>query len=191
MGDEFVNQNVLEVLNDVRVNGDDAVKRYTLKFDKVDLDSFVVTPAEFEEASSLVDNNLKRSIETAKRNIEKFHAAQNSVRKVVETTPGVFCWQKSVPIDTVGLYIPGGSAPLFSTVLMLGIPARIAGCKRVILCTPPNKEGKVHPAILYTAKLVGLTEIYKIGGIQSISAMAFGTDSIPKVAKIFGPEICM
>ncbi len=187
LGDELVNQNVLEILNDVRANGDEAIKRYTLKFDKVSLDSYAVTAEEFEEASGLVDNSLKKSIEIAKKNIEKFHAAQNSVRKVVETTPGVFCWQKSVAIDTVGLYIPGGSAPLFSTVLMLGIPAKIAGCKRIVMCTPPNKEGKVHPAILYTAKLIGLTEVYKIGGIQSISAMAFGTPSIPKVAKIFGP----
>ena len=187
LGDDLINQNVLEVLNDVRVNGDDAVKRYTLKFDKVSLNSLAVTASEFEEASSFVDDSLKKSIQTAKQNIEKFHKAQNSVRKVVETTPGVFCWQKSVAIDSVGLYIPGGSAPLFSTVLMLGIPAKIAGCKRIVLCTPPNKEGKVHPAILYTAKLVGLTEIYKVGGIQSISAMAFGTESIPKVAKIFGP----
>jgi len=187
LGDELVNQNVLEILNDVRANGDEAIKRYTLKFDKVSLDSYAVTAEEFEEASGLVDNSLKKSIEIAKKNIEKFHASQNSVRKVVETTPGVFCWQKSVAIDTVGLYIPGGSAPLFSTVLMLGIPAKIAGCKRIVMCTPPNKEGKVHPAILYTAKLIGLTEVYKIGGIQSISAMAFGTPSIPKVAKIFGP----
>ncbi|HEX3006535.1 MAG TPA: histidinol dehydrogenase, partial [Bacteroidales bacterium] len=187
LGDELVNQNVLEVLNDVRANGDEAVKRYTLKFDKVSLDSLAVTEAEFAEASLLVDDTLKGSIETAKKNIEKFHKAQNSTRKVVETTPGVFCWQKSVPIDKVGLYIPGGSAPLFSTVLMLGIPAKIAGCKRIVLCTPPNKEGKVHPAILHTAKLIGLTEVYKVGGIQSISAMAFGTQSIPKVAKIFGP----
>lgn len=187
LGDELVNQNVLEILNDVRANGDNAVRHYTMKFDKTDLQSFAVSAREFEEAISLVDSSLKKSIEIAKKNIEKFHAAQNSVRKVVETTPGVFCWQKSVPIDSVGLYIPGGSAPLFSTVLMLGIPAKIAGCKRVILCTPPNKEGKVHPAILYTANLIGLTEIYKVGGIQSISAMAFGTESIPKVAKIFGP----
>lgn len=187
LGDELVNQNVLEVLNDVRANGDDAVRRYTQKFDKVILESFKVTAAELEEASGQVAGPLKKSIETARRNIEKFHSAQNSVRKVVETTPGVFCWQKSVPIDSVGLYIPGGSAPLFSTVLMLGIPAKIAGCRRIILCTPPNREGKVHPAILYTAKLIGLTEIYKVGGIQSISAMAFGTESIPKVAKIFGP----
>jgi histidinol dehydrogenase len=187
LGDELVNQSVLEILNDVRANGDEAVKRYSLKFDKVELESFAVTAAEFEEADKLVETSLKKSIAIAKQNIEKFHAAQNSARKVVETTPGVFCWQKSVPIDSVGLYIPGGSAPLFSTVLMLGIPAKIAGCKNVVLCTPPNKEGKVHPAILYTAKLIGLTKVFKVGGIQSISAMAFGTVSIPKVAKIFGP----
>lgn len=187
LGDDFVNQNVLEVLNDVRANGDEAVKRYTLKFDKVNIENLKVSATEFDEATALVDQALKKSIETAKQNIQKFHAAQNSARKVVETTPGVFCWQKSVAIETVGLYIPGGSAPLFSTVLMLGIPAKIAGCKRIVLCTPPNKEGKVHPAILYTAKLIGLTEVYKVGGIQSISAMAFGTQSIPKVAKIFGP----
>lgn len=187
LGDDLVNQNVLEVLNDVRNHGDEAVRRYTLKFDHVELKDWLVSKQEIDEAVSLVDSDLKKSIEIAKKNIEKFHAAQNTSRKVVETTPGVFCWQKSVPIDTVGLYIPGGSAPLFSTVLMLGIPAKIAGCKKVVLCTPPNKEGKVHPAILYTANLIGLTEIYKIGGIQSISAMAFGTESVPKVAKIFGP----
>jgi histidinol dehydrogenase len=187
LGDELVNDNVLEILNDVRAHGDEAVRRYTLKFDKSAPENLAVSAAEFEDASSLVDCALKKSIEIARKNIEKFHAAQNSVRKVVETTPGVFCWQKSVAIESVGLYIPGGSAPLFSTVLMLGIPAKIAGCKRIVLCTPPNKEGKVHPAILYTAQLIGLTEIYKVGGIQSISAMAFGTESIPKVAKIFGP----
>lgn len=187
LGDDLVNQNVIEVLNDVRNHGDEAVRRYTLKFDHVELKDLLVSKQEIHEAVSLVDSDLKKSIEIAKKNIEKFHAAQNTSRKVVETTPGVFCWQKSVPIDTVGLYIPGGSAPLFSTVLMLGIPAKIAGCKKVVLCTPPNKEGKVHPAILYTANLIGLTEIYKIGGIQSISAMAFGTESVPKVAKIFGP----
>lgn len=187
LGDELVNQNVLNVLNDVRINGDEAVKRYTLKFDHVQLESLAVSQQEFDEAVTLVEPELKKSIEIAKKNIEKFHEAQSSTRKVVETTPGVFCWQKSVPIDEVGLYIPGGSAPLFSTVLMLGVPAKIAGCKKIVLCTPPNKEGKVHPAILYTAKLVGLTEVYKIGGIQSISAMAFGTESVPKVSKIFGP----
>lgn len=187
LGDELVNQNVLEVLTDVRLNGDAAILKYTSKFDKVDLTSYKVTREEITEAIGLVDTELKRCIGIAKQNIEKFHAAQNSSRKVIETTPGVFCWQKSVPIGTVGLYIPGGSAPLFSTVLMLGIPAKIAGCKRIVLCTPPNKEGKIHPAILYTANLIGLTEIYKVGGIQSIAGMAFGTETMPKVAKIFGP----
>jgi histidinol dehydrogenase len=185
--DEEVYQSVREVLNDVKQNGDEAVRRYTEKFDHVLLENFKVTEQEFTEAEALVDPALKKSINVAKQNIEKFHAAQKCTRKVVETTPGVFCWQKSVPIESVGLYIPGGSAPLFSTVLMLGIPAKIAGCKRMILCTPPNKEGKVHPAILYTAKLVGLTDVFKVGGIQSIGALAYGTKSIPKVAKIFGP----
>jgi histidinol dehydrogenase len=187
LGDELVNQNVLEVLNNVRTDGDKAIRQFTLKYDKVQLENFVVSKEEFIEAEGMIDVSLKKCIGIARQNIEKFHSSQNSVRKVVETTPGVFCWQKSVPIDTVGLYIPGGTAPLFSTVLMLGIPAKLAGCKRIILCTPPNKEGKVHPAILYTAKIIGLTEVYKIGGIQSIGAMAFGTETIPKVAKIFGP----
>lgn len=187
LGDDMVNQAVLEVLDDVKKNGDAAVSRYTEKFDKVALKNFLVSEAELNEADELVDSTLKKAIQTAKQNIEKFHSAQKLARKVVETTPGVFCWQKSVPIEKVGLYIPGGSAPLFSTVLMLGIPAKLAGCHEIILCSPPNKEGKIHPAILYTAKLIGLTRIYKIGGIQSIAAMAFGTQSVPKVAKIFGP----
>jgi histidinol dehydrogenase len=187
LGDGMVNQAVLEVLDEVKKFGDEAVKKFTLKFDHVSLDDYRVTDQEIAEAEMLVDADLKRSIQIAKQNIEKFHSAQKSVRKVVETTPGVFCWQKSVPIENVGLYIPGGSAPLFSTVLMLGIPAKLAGCNQVILCTPPNKEGKVHPAILYTAKLVGLNQIYKVGGIQSVAAMAFGTETVPKVAKIFGP----
>ena len=187
LGDGMVNQAVLEVLDDVKKNGDAAISKYTNKFDHVLLNDFLVTPSEFNEADQLVDSTLKKAIQTAKHNIEKFHSAQKASRKVIETTPGVFCWQKSVPIEKVGLYIPGGSAPLFSTVLMLGVPAKLAGCSEIILCTPPNKEGKVHPAILYTAKLIGLTRIYKIGGIQSIAAMAFGTETVPKVAKIFGP----
>lgn len=187
LGDDMVNQAVLEVLDDVKKNGDAAIAKYTEKFDKVLLKNFLVSDAELNEADELVDSTLKKAIQTAKHNIEKFHSAQKHARKVVETTPGVFCWQKSVPIEKVGLYIPGGSAPLFSTVLMLGIPAKLAGCHEIILCSPPNKEGKIHPAILYTAKLIGLTRIYKIGGIQSIAAMAFGTQSVPKVAKIFGP----
>jgi histidinol dehydrogenase len=187
LDDDMINQAVLEVLNDIKQHGDDAVSKYTLKFDKVIPDDFNVSPQEFEEAEQRMDSPLKKSIQTAKQNIEKFHLAQKSERKVVETTPGVVCWQKSVAIENVGLYIPGGSAPLFSTVLMLGIPAKIAGCKEIILCTPPNMEGKIHPAILYTANLVGLTKVYKIGGIQAIAAMAFGTSSVPKVDKIFGP----
>ncbi len=187
LGDDMVNQTVLEVLNDVKQNGDEAVRRYTNKFDHVLLSDFSISSQELDEAEQKVDASLKKSIQIAKQNIEKFHSAQKCVRKVVETTPGVFCWQRCVPIEKVGLYIPGGSAPLFSTVLMLGIPAKLAGCSDIILCTPPDREGKVHPAILYTAKLVGLSQIYKIGGIQSIAAMAFGTNSIPKVDKIFGP----
>jgi len=187
LGDDMINQAVLEVLNEIKQHGDDAVSKYSLKFDKVIPDDFKVSPQEFEEAEQRMDSTLKKSIQTAKQNIEKFHLAQKSERKVVETTPGVVCWQKSVAIENVGLYIPGGSAPLFSTVLMLGVPAKIAGCKEIILCTPPNREGKIHPAILYTAKLVGLTRVYKIGGIQGIAAMAFGTASVPKVDKIFGP----
>ena len=187
LGDGMVNKTVLEIIDDVKKNGDEAVSRYTHKFDNVLINNFLVSVEEFNEAEQLVDAPLKRSIQTARQNIEKFHSAQKLSRKVIETTPGVFCWQKSVPIEKVGLYIPGGSAPLFSTVLMLGIPAKLAGCHEIILCTPPDKEGKVHPAILYTAKLIGLTKIYKIGGIQSIAAMAFGTQTVPKVAKIFGP----
>lgn len=185
--DQDVHQSVRDVLRDVKQNGDEAVRRYTEKFDHVSINHFAVTEQEFTEAEALIDPQLKKSIQTAKQNIEKFHAAQKTSRKVVETTPGVYCWHKTVPIQSVGLYIPGGSAPLFSTVLMLGVPAKLAGCKEIILCTPPNKEGKVHPAILYTAKLVGLTHVFKIGGIQSIGAMAYGTATVPKVSKIFGP----
>ncbi len=182
-----INQAVTEVLNDVKINGDEAVRRYTSKFDHVSLSNFRVSEKEIAEAEQFVDAELKQCIEIAKQNIEKFHSAQKATHQVVETTKGVLCWQKSVAIETVGLYIPGGSAPLFSTVLMLGIPAKLVGCSNIILCTPPNKEGKVHPAILYTANLLGLTEIYKVGGIQSIAAMAYGTETVPKVSKIFGP----
>lgn len=185
--EEEVYQTVRDVLNDVKQNGDDAVRKYTQLFDKVSINDLKVSAAEFEEAEKQVNPELKKSIQTARSNIEKFHSAQKCSRKVIETTPGVFCWQKSVAIESVGLYIPGGSAPLFSTVLMLGVPAVLAGCKNIALCTPPNKEGKVHPAILYTAKLIGLTDVFKTGGIQSIGAMAYGTQSVPKVNKIFGP----
>ena len=178
---------VSDVLNNVRNNGDIAVKEYTAKFDGVELSNIAVTPEEIEEAKGLVDETLKNAIDKAKRNIEKFHAAQKQEPLQMETSFGVECWRKSVPISKVGLYIPGGTAPLFSTVLMLGVPANIAGCEEIILCTPPNKEGKINPVILYTANLIGVTKIFKVGGVQAIGAMAYGTESISRVYKIFGP----
>lgn len=178
---------VSNILKEVKHNGDEAVRRFALMFDKVTITNFKVTEQEINEACQMVDEELKQAIQQAKANIEKFHQAQLKVEEPLETMPGIKCWRKSLPIEIVGLYIPGGSAPLFSTVLMLGVPAKIAGCKEIILCSPPNKEGKLHPAILYTAKLVGITEIFKAGGAQGIGAMAYGTDIIPKVQKIFGP----
>ena len=178
---------VRTVLNDVKEKGDDAVKAYELKFDKVNLSSLIVTDEEIKEAESLVSKELKESILLAKGNIQKFHKAQDQELPCVETMPGVTCWQKAKAIEKVGLYIPGGTAPLFSTGLMLAIPAQIAGCKEIILCTPPNKEGKVHPAVLYAAKTAGVNKIFKIGGVQAIASMAYGTESVPKVYKIFGP----
>ncbi len=178
---------VLEVFNDVKQNGDQAVKSYTSKFDKVDLDTIVVASAEIEEAISLVSEDLKSAIQLAKSNIEKFHEAQKTSRVSIETTDGVSCWQEKRPIQKVGLYIPGGTAPLFSTILMLVIPAKIAGCTEIVLCSPPNSEGKINPAILYTAQLCGVTKICKVGGIQAVAGMTFGTESIPSVYKIFGP----
>ena len=178
---------VREVMENICENGDDAVREYTTRFDKVDLVDFKVAAEEIEEAVLKVDDDLKNAIAVAASNIDIFHVAQKVPHRMIETMPGVKCWQKSVPIERVGLYIPGGSAPLFSTVLMLGIPAQIAGCKRVILCTPPDREGKIHPAILYAASVCHITEIYKIGGMQAIGAMAYGTESVPKVEKIFGP----
>ncbi len=175
------------VLDDVKKNGDSAVKSYELKFDKVDLPSLVVTEGEIKEAESLVSDELKKGILLAKDNITKFHKAQIQELPCVETMPGVKCWQKAKAIEKVGLYIPGGTAPLFSTVLMLAVPAQIAGCKEIVLCTPPNKEGKVHPAVLFAAKTAGVNRIFKIGGTQAIAAMAYGTESVPKVYKIFGP----
>ncbi len=175
------------VLDDVRKHGDEAVKRYELKFDKVQLSNLQVSENEIEDAERLVSEELKSAIMLAKGNIEKFHLAQQHELPKVETMPGVTCWQKAVAIEKVGLYIPGGTAPLFSTVLMLAIPAKIAGCKEIVLCSPPNQEGKIHPAVLYAAKVSGVTKIYKIGGIQAIGAMAYGTESVPKVYKIFGP----
>ena len=181
---------VRTVLDEVRKEGDAAVIRYEEKFDKIDPATFTALQAsevELQEAEDLVSDDLKQAICQAKENIEIFHASQRFVGKKVETTPGVTCWQKAVAIEKVGLYVPGGTAPLFSTVLMLAIPARIAGCKEIVLCTPPNREGRVHPAILFAAKVAGVSKIFKTGGIQAIAAMAYGTQSVPKVYKIFGP----
>lgn len=175
------------VLRDVRQRGDEAVKDYEEKFDKVVLSDLRVSQAELEEAEAAVDEPLKCAILQAKNNIAAFHAAQDVKLPSLETMPGVKCWQKAVAIDSVGLYIPGGTAPLFSTVLMLAIPATIAGCKEIILCSPPDKEGKITPAVLYAAKVAGVHHIFKIGGVQAIGAMAYGTESVPKVWKIFGP----
>lgn len=178
---------VRAVLNEVRSEGDAAVKRYEEKFDKVTLSGLQVSEEEIKEARELVSEDLKQAIRTAKANIEKFHTSQRFIGQKVETTSGVTCWQKAVAIEKVGLYIPGGTAPLFSTVLMLAVPAHIAGCKEIVLCTPPNREGKVHPAILFAAETAGVSKIFKAGGIQAIAAMAYGTESVPKVYKIFGP----
>lgn len=175
------------ILADVRQNGDAAVRKYAQQFDKVQLDALAVSPAEFAQAAASLDPALKKAILQAKHNIEVFHKAQQESGKVIETMPGVQCWRKPVAIEKVGLYIPGGSAPLFSTILMLGIPAVIAGCKEIILCTPSNAKGEVHPAVLYAAEQVGLDRVYKIGGVQAVAAMAYGTESVPRVHKIFGP----
>ena len=182
-----LNQTVASVLADVRQRGDEAVKGSELKFDHVDLPTLEVTKAEIDEAETLVSEDLKAAIRLAHANIKTFHESQRFRSKKVETQPGVVCWQKSVAIEKVGLYIPGGTAPLFSTVLMLATPAKIAGCKEIVLCTPPNREGKVNPAILMAAKTAGVSKIFKIGGVQAIGAMAYGTESVPKVYKIFGP----
>jgi len=178
---------VQKVLDEVRTQGDEAVKKYGEQFDKVKISDLLVSETEINEAETLVNAELKEAILIAKNNIEKFHEAQKFNGNRIETTTGVTCWQKAVAIEKVGLYIPGGSAPLFSTVLMLAIPAKIAGCKEIVLCSPPNKEGKLHPAILYAAKIAGVSIIAKVGGIQAIAAMAYGTESVPKVYKIFGP----
>jgi histidinol dehydrogenase len=178
---------VQKVLDEVRKNGDKAVSAYTKQFDGVCPESIEVTKEEIAEAEKLVSDNLKQAIEMARRNIWKFHSEQQQELPEIQTSPGVYCWQKAIAIEKVGLYIPGGTAPLFSTVLMLGIPAQIAECNQVILCTPPNKEGKIHPAVLYAAKVAGIHRIFKIGGSQAIAAMAYGTETVPKVYKIFGP----
>ena len=182
-----LNDTVATVLADVKVRGDEAVKEYELKFDKAELKSLAVTEAEMDEAEQLVSNELRDAIILAHHNIKVFHISQRFVGQKVKTQEGVVCWQKSVAIEKVGLYIPGGTAPLFSTVLMLATPAKIAGCKEIVLCTPPNKEGKVNPAILVAARIAGVSKIFKAGGVQAIGAMAYGTESVPKVFKIFGP----
>ena len=182
-----LNETVTTVLNDVRQRGDEAVKEYELKFDKAALTSLAVSEQEMQEAEQLVSAELKAAIELAHENIYKFHAAQKFEGQKVETQSGVSCWQKSVAIERVGLYIPGGTAPLFSTVLMLATPAKIAGCREIVLCTPPNRESKVNPAILMAARIAGVSKIFKAGGVQAIGAMAYGTESVPKVFKIFGP----
>jgi histidinol dehydrogenase len=184
---EFLESSVRNVLNRVKKSGDDALRELTLQYDKATVDQFLVTPLEIEEAKKSMPDALKKSIETAAANITKFHATQKRDVIKVETMPGVTCWRKGVPIDKVGIYIPGGSAPLFSTVLMLGVPAKLAGCREVVLCTPPDKSGKINPAILFTAQLVGITKIFKVGGAQAIAAMTYGTQSVPNVYKIFGP----
>ncbi len=182
-----IEKTVIEIFEDVKNNGDVAIAKYTKRFDGVDLESICVTAEEIETASNAVSKELKEAIKVAKSNIEVFHKAQVTKKVSVETAPGVFCWQEKRPIEKVGLYIPGGTAPLFSTVLMLAVPAKIAGCKELVLCSPPNKEGKIASEILYAAQLCGVTQIFKVGGIQAISGLTFGTDSIPQVYKIFGP----
>ena len=176
-----------EILKNVKQNGDAAVRAYALKFDKSETTDFLVSEKEFQNAEYQLDTDLKNAILTAKANIERFHNTQKSAVEVVETMTGIDCWRKSVGIERVGLYIPGGTAPLFSTVLMLGVPAQIAGCREVVLCTPSQRNAPIHPAILFAAKVVGITKVFKIGGVQAIGAMAYGTESVPQVWKIFGP----
>lgn len=187
MNTENLFDTVRSVIDRVKEEGDRAVLDYEEKFDKVVLASLAVSEEEQQEAENLVSEDLKAAIRLAKQNIETFHAAQRFEGKKVQTQPGVACWQKAVAIEKVGLYIPGGTAPLFSTVLMLAVPAKIAGCKEIVLCTPPGRDGKVHPAVLFAAKVAGVNRIFKAGGIQAIAAMAYGTESVPKVYKIFGP----
>ena len=180
-------QTVGNILRNVRRNGDQALREYTKKFDSVAINNLAVNEQEIQKAIATISEELKDAIQVAYANIYKFHQSQKNKVEVIETMPGVRCWRKSVAIQRVGLYIPGGTAPLFSSILMLGIPAQIAGCKEVVLCTPPNKKGDIHPAILYTANLVGIRKIYKVGGAQAIAAMTYGTATIPQVYKIFGP----
>lgn len=183
----FLERTVANILKDVREHGDTALRHCARHFDKVELNEFQVTEEEFREAESSVPQKLKDAIAVAKSNIERFHAVESSERNVIETTPGVFCWKKNVAIEKVGLYVPAGSAPLFSTVLMLVIPAKLAGCREIVLTSPLNPEGKIDPTTLYTAKLCGATKVFKIGGAQAIAALAYGTETVPSVYKIFGP----
>lgn len=178
---------VQSIIDRVKKEGDKAVLTYESMFDKVELDTFIVSDEEIAEAEALVSVELKAAIYLAKKNIETFHAAQRFEGKKIETIAGVTCWQKAVGIEKVGLYIPGGTAPLFSTVLMLAVPAKLAGCKEIVLCSPPGRDGKIHPAVLFAARVAGVSKIYKAGGVQAIAAMAYGTESVPKVYKIFGP----
>jgi len=184
---KYLRETVAEILDEVKTGGDAALRRFAQKFDKVELDDLLVSKQEFAEAEKQISANLKAAMRQAKENIEKFHAAQAEKPQIIETTKGVFCWRKSVAIEKVGLYIPAGTAPLFSTVLMLAIPARLAGCREIVLCSPCDKNGKVNVATLYAAKLCGATKVFKIGGAQAIAAMAYGTATVPKVYKIFGP----
>lgn len=183
----FLERTVANILSDVRKNGDAALRHCSMHFDKVEMCEFQVSHHEFAEADLLVSHEIKDAIKVAKANIEKFHAVGEDARCVIETTPGVFCWKKTVPVEKVGLYVPAGSAPLFSTVLMLAIPAKLAGCREIVIVSPPNTNGKIDPVTLYAAKLCGATSVYKIGGAQAIAALAYGTESVPRVYKIFGP----
>ena len=182
-----LSSSVGEILADVKEHGDEAIKKYESKFDHVDLENFIVSQDEFDEAERITSDKLKKSLSIAYHNIYTFHCSQRFESHAIETCTGVTCWQNSTPIEKVGLYIPGGTAPLFSTVLMLAVPAKIAGCHEIVICTPPNKEGKINPAILLAAKMSGVTKVFKIGGVQAIGAMAYGTKIVPKVYKIFGP----
>lgn len=182
-----LNAIVNEVIDSVKKDGDDAIRQYELKFDKVSLQSLLVSQQEFDQAEAMISDELKEAIILAHQNIAKFHQSQIFHGEKIETAKGVICWQKAVPVQKVGLYVPGGTAPLFSTVLMLATPAKIAGCQQIILCTPPASDGSVNPAILFAAKLSGVDAVFKIGGVQAIAAMAYGTQSVPKVFKIFGP----
>ena len=182
-----LDKTVRKILGKVKEKGDKAVIKYTQEFDGIKLKNLIASEKEIAAAEALLDDELKQAIQQAKKNIETFHTAQKEDVNKIETMPGIICWRQSAAIEKVGLYIPGGSAPLFSTVLMLGVPAQLAGCKEIILCTPPAKDGSINPAILYAAQLCGITKIYKAGGVQAIAAMAYGTESIPKVFKIFGP----